>query len=92
MAKRTVLVQLDSFSRKIHLDEEGESINGLDLLLREVRKSYKERIQPDDCLTLQMKESDFDGIFVDFFEGEIPDKSVFRVIVEKSQVCRLLCL
>ena len=84
--KKTVLVQLDSFNRKITVQcEEGEI--EVDLLLTQVRDAYyKERIQPDDVVTLQVKDTDFDGMFVDFLEGEIVDKSVIRVIIEKAQV------
>ena len=84
--KKTVLVQLDSFNRKITVQCEEGAIE-VDLLLTQVRDAYyKERIQPDDVVTLQVKDTDFDGMFVDFLEGEIVDKSVFRVIIEKAQV------
>ena len=56
------------------------------MLHTQVRDAYKERIQPDDTVTLQVKDDDFEGMFVDFFEGEIADKSIFRVIVEKAEV------
>ena len=33
-----------------------------------------------------MKDEEWGGTFVDYFEDRVPDKSVLRVIVEKPQV------
>ena len=33
-----------------------------------------------------MKDEEWGGAFVDYFEDRVPDKSVLRVIVEKPQV------
>ena len=87
--KKTVLVQLASFSRKVEFEvpSETDKKTEREVLVEQIRASYKERIKIEDTITLQIKDEDWGGLFVDFFTENIPDKSVFKIIVEKKEVC-----
>jgi len=90
-AKMTVGVQFSSFCRKF----EFEVPPGGDKTKREVleeqipvRASFREKINIEDSITLQVLDKDWDGLFFGFFDDTVPDRSVFRIIVEdKNQVC-----
>ena len=83
---KTVLVQYEQFNRVVKIDCSPENLQGSterQLLIRDVRKAFEERIGSDERITLQVKRKEWDGIFVDYFENELEDKSVMRLIVEK---------
>ena len=54
------------------------------MLFEKIKGVYSERIQADDRLTLQRKDDSWGGVFVDFFDKVIEDRSFFKVVVEKS--------
>ena len=87
MATLTALVLVNQYSRKISLTDAT-----LDTLKEKVRAEFKDVISTEDKLTFQMEDSDFGGRFVDYFEKDFPDKSVFKVVIEKPQVSIHLCL
>ena len=80
---KTVVVQLGNFNRVIQFGS-GDSGGATDhdLLLKEVRTAYKERIGPKDSLTLQIRDKEWDGMFVDFFGDDVEDRSIFRIVLE----------
>lgn len=85
MSAKNVLVQLGDFSRIIQLVSTAlGSSSKKDVLFEKIRGVYSDRIQADDRLTLQRKDDSWGGVFVDFFDEVIEDRSVFRVVVEKS--------
>ena len=85
MSAKNVLVQLGEFSRIIQLVSTAlGSSSEKDMLFEKIRGVYSDRIQADDRLTLQRKDDSWGGVFVDFFDEVIEDRSVFRVVVEKS--------
>ena len=88
VVKKTVLVQFLSFSRKVEFEvpSEMDKKTEREVLVAEIKASYKERITNEDKVTLQIKDEDWGGLFVDFFSENVPDKSVFKIIVEKNQV------
>ena len=52
-----------------------------------------ERIECDDVVTLQLKGEQWgEGVFVDFFDDVVPNRAVFKVIVENSEVGYLCVL
>lgn len=62
------------------------------LLLDAIRVAYKERIGPNDRLTLQLKSEDWDGMLIVFFEVHIQDRMKLTFVVKKvcihvQQVC-----
>ena len=84
MSKKAVLVQVGKFSRKLTLACEDESTSDYELLQQQVRSTFQ-HIDESDELTFQVKDKDFDGMYVDFLEGEsVADKSIFRVMAEKK--------
>lgn len=85
MSKKTVLVQLADFNRVIEFDCPPANGTEREGLLKKVRAAYSERIDADDALTLQIRRQDWNGLFVDFFDDEVPDKGVFKIIVEKAE-------
>ena len=52
----------------------------------DVRAEYGDQINPTDCLTLQIKDHECQGMFIDLFGDDIEDRIIFRVLVEKSEV------
>ena len=85
-AKKTVAVQLGEFNRVIQLECTQSGVTERERLLLEVRAAYGDRINPTDRLTLQIKDHEWQGMFIDFFGDDIEDRSIFRVLVEKSEV------
>lgn len=43
-----------------------------------VREEFKQFIRSNDKIRFQLKDDDFGRVFVDYFENEIPDKSVLK--------------
>ena len=82
---KTILVQLDKYSRKISFQAEA-SESELCVLRKKVREKFEDLINPDDKIIFKAKDEDFGGLFVDFFEPNIHDNSVFKVVVEKAKV------
>ena len=89
---KTVLTKLASFNRVIHLPAAEKTANEGELLIELIRKAYTERIGCDNVVTLQLKDEQWGGVFVDFFDDVVPDRAVFKVIVEKSEVACLCAL
>ena len=73
MASKTVLVQLASFSRVIHVSTTGEE-NEREVLIKDVQEVYEQHICGNYSVTLQIKDEQWgEGIFVDFFQNVVPD-------------------
>ena len=85
--KKTVVVQLDRFNRKIELDCSGKE-NETDALMKKVRTVYSDKIGPNDGVTLQAKDEDF-HMFIDYYSDKIEDKSCFNTCV---CVCVCVCV
>ena len=89
MSNKRVLVQLESFSRVVDfspeqaMGTEQSVVTEREFLLKEIRHVYRERISPSDKLFLQVKDEEWGGVFVDFFSDVVPDKSIFKVILER---------
>ena len=49
-------------------------------------KPCSDKIKDNDAVILQIQDEEWSGAFIDYFEDQVPDKSVLRVIVEKPQV------
>lgn len=81
---KKVLVQLGSYNRVVAVD--GGSRSEREALISSIRETFSDKIEDNDAVVLQMKDEEWGGAFVDYFEDRVPDKSVLRVIVEKSQV------
>lgn len=78
MSAKNVLVQLGEFSRIIQLVSTAlGSSSEKDMLFEKIRGVYSDRIQADDRLTLQRKDDSWGGVFVDFIDEVIEDRSVF---------------
>ena len=89
MSKK-VVVQFGSFNRVIHVVS-GEN-NEREVLLKQIREVFRERIGTDDRVTLQVKDKEWEGMFIDFFSNEVPDRGVFRVIVEPRAEVRWILI
>ena len=87
-SKKRVAVQLGEFNRVIEFDCTHTGVSERETLLLKVRAVYSDRIKPTDCLTLQIqsKDQDWHGMFFDFVDDGVDDRSIFRVLVEKAEV------
>ena len=56
------------------------------MLISLIRETFSDKIKDNDAVILQMKDEEWGGAFIDYFEDRVPDKSILRVIVEKPQV------
>ena len=79
---KQVLVQLGSHNRIVVV--QGGENSEREALISAIRVTYK--IAASDSIMLQIKDEEWAGAFVDYFQDGIPDMSVFRAIVEKPQV------
>ena len=65
--KKTVAVQFGDFNRVIHLDCTCKEISEREALLLPIRATYGDRIKPADRITLQIKDDEWQRMFIDFF-------------------------
>ena len=84
-ALKRVVVQLGSFNRVIQVGSNEK--NEREALVKRIREIFGERIADDDHVTLQIKDQEWEGMYIDFFENEVPDRAVLKVIVERPEVC-----
>ena len=83
-------MQLGEYSRVIQLDSSPQGSTEKEMLYEKIRAAFCGRIRGDDHLTLQKKDESWGGLFVDFLDDVIEDRSVFRVVVEMPmKVCEL---
>ena len=76
-----VAVKLSDFNRVIQFKSStSEGLTERDLLLKEVRAAYSDRIKlkPSNCLMIQIKHKDWQGKFIDFSADEVEDTSIFQ--------------
>ena len=61
--KKIVLVQLSSFNRKVEFEVPSEAMNKTEreVLLEQIRICYRERINVEDSITLQVKDEEWGG-------------------------------
>lgn len=86
--KKSVLVRLEEFNRVVEFEHYPDSKETeRDCLLTAVRAAFSERIDPDHRLTLQVKDDDWGGVFVDCVGDEVPDRAIMKVLLEKRKVC-----
>ena len=57
-----------------------------EILVEQIRASYRGRINFEDDITLQLKDEEWGGEFVDYFGDSVPDRSVVRVVVENNKM------
>lgn len=81
---KKVLVQLGSYNRVVTVDDTSRSER--EALISSIRVTFSDKIKDSDAIILQMKDEEWGGAFIDYFEDRVPDKSILRVIVEKPQV------
>ena len=81
-------MHFSSFCRKIEFEVPSVGDKAESKVLEEqIRASFSKKINIEDSITLQVLDKDWDGLFFDFFDDTVPDRSVFRDIVEdKNQV------
>lgn len=90
-AKKSVAVQFGSFNRIVVFEcsENRLAAAGVSertLLLEAIRVAYKERIGPNDRLTLQVQNDEWGGMLVDFFEDHVQDRMKVSLVVERPKV------
>ena len=87
-AMKKVVVQLGGYNRVVHVDCTNET-SEREALLKRVREAFCDRINiaADDCVTLQIKDDEWQGMYIDFFANDVPDRAVLKVIVERPEVC-----
>ena len=88
MAK--TIVQLGELNRLIQFQlSENDSRTKREVLLSRTHDESGGRIDCDDHITLQLqcKNKMFKGLFLDFFKVSIKDSSIFKLVLEKKEVC-----
>ena len=78
---KKVLVQLGELSRIIELSSTSEGSTERDILISTVKDEFSHWIDQQCPVTLQIRQEsgEWKGMYVDFFDQEIQDKSVFKV-------------
>ena len=83
-----VLVQIGDHNRVVQFSREASSGTERECLLAAIKTAYEDKIGEGDKITLQLKNEDWGGFFVDFFRDDVEHKSVLRMLIEKAQeVC-----
>ena len=84
-ATKKVVVQLGGFNWVVHVACTNET-SEREALLKCVREAFCDRIAADDCVTLQIKDDEWQRMYIDFFANDVPDRAVLKVIVEAGGV------
>ena len=87
--RKRVLVQFGDNCRCIVVPTTSETTQSeRKLLEEEIRNVFSDLLAPRDKIYLQVKDEEWGGIFVDFFEDDVVHKSVFKMVAIKPvQVC-----
>ena len=82
---KRVLVQVGSNNRVVAIDRtSSDDLTEREALIWSIRIEYGDKIASQDNITLQLKDEDWGGIFFDFFQDSVPDRSIFKAVVEKQ--------
>ena len=87
---KTVVVQLRDLNRLIQLQpSDNDARTEREVLISRIRDEFGTRIASDDCVILQVQSNieKFKGLFLDYFDDSIEDGSIFKVVLEKKEVC-----
>ena len=85
---KEVLVKLGERNRVVKLPTEYGGVHSeRELLLTEIRRTFADLLSPSDSITLQICDTSWGNVFVDFFGETIDNRAVFKLIVEREQVC-----
>ena len=84
-SQKRVLLQFGDHSRCIDVPSaSGSSKSERELVIERVRRDvYSDLLPPNCTIFLQVKDEEWGGAFVDYFEDTVPDKSIFRVVTAK---------
>lgn len=84
VTKKRVLVRFgENCKSVVPIPCENSSSTERDLLEESVAKEFRDLISENDRICLQLKDEEWDGMFVDFREDVVPDRSIFRIVVSK---------
>ena len=57
------------------------------MLLTEIRCTFADLLSQSDLITLQICDTSWGNVIGDFFGETIDNRAVFKLIVEREQVC-----
>ena len=57
------------------------------MLLTEMTRTFADLLSPSDSIILQICDTSWGNVFVDFFGDTIDNRAVFKLVVERGQVC-----
>ena len=85
-SQKKVLVQFGDHNRSVHVPSASQSSKSeRELLIERVRDIYCDFLPPNCTIFLQVEDEEWGGVFVDYFEGTVPDKSIFRMVTGKKE-------
>ena len=85
---KEVLVKLGERNRVVKLPIDYGGVHSeCEMLLTEIRRTFADLLSPSDLITLQICDTSWGNVFVDFFGETIDNRAVFKLVVEREQVC-----
>ena len=79
LGERNWVVKLPTDYGSVHSERE--------VLLTKIRHAFADLLSPSDSITLQICNTSWGNVFVDFFGDTIDNRAVFKQVVEREQVC-----
>ena len=85
---KEVLVKLGERNRVVKLPIDYGGVHSeREMLLTEIRRTFADLLSPSDLITLQICDTSWGNVFMDFFGETIDNRAVFKLVVEREQVC-----
>ena len=92
-SQKRVLLQFGDHNRCIDVPSATQSSKSeQELLIERVRDVYSDLLPSNCTIFLQVKDEEWEGVFVDYFEGTVPDKSIFRIVTAKPVEVKIQCV
>ena len=60
--------------------------------IERVQDVYSDLLPSNCTIFLQVKDEEWEGVFVDYFEGTVPEKSIYRIVTAKPVEVKIQCI
>ena len=78
--ERRVLVMMGERNRPVSFRPDAQCASCVTALTAAVRSTFSDVLSPDQEIFFQLKSEEWDGVFVDICDGDVPDKSVLKAV------------
>ena len=89
---KRVLLQFGDNSRCAEVPSASSLQSERELLIERIQEVYSDLLPPNCNIFLQLKDEQWGGVFVDYFESTIPDRSIFKIVTAKPVQVKCNCI